>query len=299
MRNSIGIITEETTGLSEEIIKENRIEIVPCKVSWPEGENLPGENIYQKTREGEKVGIKIFPKTSQPSPKDYLSAFQKQLRNEVSGAGFEKILCITLSSKLSGSFNSAYQAREMLKEKERIFLFDSLNVAVGQALLVLKVIDLIKKGKEIEEILKECQKSISKIHFYIFVEDPKWLEAGGRLSHSVANWVKSFQKMHLFPCLGIKNGVVKALGITKGKDICEALFRQIESKSKKLGHPLCGYPKKIRVAISYTDNFEMAKNLEKEIKERLKVEIPLITFLSPVVGAHLGPGSLVAAWTEI
>jgi DegV family protein with EDD domain len=293
MRNSIGIMTEETTGLSEEIIKENRIEIVPCKVSWPEGDNLPGENIYQKMREGEKMGIKTFPKTSQPSPKDYLSAFQKQLQN------FEKILCITLSSKLSGSFNSAYQARKMLKEKERIFLFDSLNATVGQALLVLKAIDLIKEGKEIEEILKECKKSIPKIHFYIFLEDPKWLEAGGRLSHSIANWVRKFQKMHLFPCLGIKNGVVKAIGITKGKDICEALLRQIKSKSKKLGHPLFGYPKKIRVAIGYTDNFEMAKNLEKEIKEKLKAEIPLITFLSPVVGAHVGPGSLAAAWTEI
>jgi DegV family protein with EDD domain len=288
MRNSIGIMTEETTGLSEEIIKENRIEIVPCKVSWPEGDNLPGENIYQKMREGEKMGIKTFPKTSQPSPKDYLSAFQKQFQS------FEKILCITLSSKLSGSFNSAYQARKMLKEKERIFLFDSLNATVGQALLVLKAIDLIKEGKEIEEILKECQKSISKIHFYIFLEDPKWLEAGGRISHSIANWVRKFQKMHLFPCLGIKNGVVKAIGITKGKDICEALLRQIESKSKKLAKN-----KKIRVAIGYTDNFEMAKNLEKEIKEKLKAEIPLITFLSPVVGAHVGPGSLAAAWTEI
>jgi len=288
MRNSIGIITEDTTGLSEEIIKENRIEIVYCKVSWPEGENLPGENIYQKMREGEKMGIRTFPKTSQPSPKDYLSAFQKQLKN------FEKILCITLSSKLSGSFNSAYQAREMLKEKERIFLFDSLNATVGQAFFVLKAIELIKEGKEIEEILKECQKSIPKIHFYIFLEDPKWLEAGGRISHSVANWVRKFQKMHLFPCLGIKNGVVKAIGITKGKDICEALFRQIESKSKKLAKN-----KKIRVAIGYTDNFEMAKNLEKEIKEKLKAEILLITFLSPVVGAHLGPGSLAAAWTEI
>jgi DegV family protein with EDD domain len=288
MRNSIGIMTEETTGLSEEIIKENRIEIVPCKVSWPEGDNLPGENIYQKMREGEKMGIKTFPKTSQPSPKGYLSAFQKQLQN------FEKILCITLSSKLSGSFNSAYQARKMLKEKERIFLFDSLNATVGQALLVLKAIDLIKEGKEIEEILEECQKSIPKIHFYIFLEDPKWLEAGGRISHSIANWVRGFQKMHLFPCLGIKNGVVKAIGITKGKDICEALFRQIELKSAKLAKD-----KKIRVAIGYTDNFEMAKNLEKEIKEKLKAEIPLITFLSPVVGAHVGPGSLAAAWTEI
>jgi DegV family protein with EDD domain len=288
MRNSVGIITEETTGLSKEIVKENRIEIVSCKVSWPEGENLPGENIYQKMREAEKMGIKIFPKTSQPSPKDYLSAFQKQLKS------FEKILCITLSSKLSGSFNSAYQAREMLKEKERIFLFDSLNATVGQALLVLKAIELIKEGKEIEEILKECQESISKIHFYIFLEDPKWLEAGGRLSHLVANWVRKFQKMHLFPCLGIKNGLVKAIGITKGKDISEALFRQIESKSKKLAKN-----KKIRVAIGYTDNFEMAKNLEKEIKEKLKAEIPLITFLSPVVGAHVGPGSLAAAWTEI
>jgi len=288
MKNSIGLITEDVTGLDEKTVKEYQIEMVPCKVSWPEGENLPGENIYKKMREAEKMGIKTFPKTSQPSPKDYFTAFHKHLQN------FEKILCITLSSKLSGSFNSVYQARRMLREPEQVFLFDSLNASAGQALLVLKAIDLVKQGKEIEEILKECQKSIPKIHFYIFLEDPKWLEAGGRLSHSVANWVRKFQKMHLWPCLGIKGGQVKAVGFTKGKDISEALFRQIESKSKKLAKN-----KKIRVAIGYTDNFEMAKNLEKEIKEKLKAEIPLITFLSPVLGAHLGPGSLAAAWTEI
>ncbi|PIV65134.1 MAG: hypothetical protein COS09_01195, partial [Candidatus Nealsonbacteria bacterium CG01_land_8_20_14_3_00_12] len=94
---SIGIVTEgNLADLPQKVLERYQIEPVLCIVDWPEGQNLPGENIYQKMREADKRRIKTFPKTTQPSPKSYFDAFKKQLQK------FDKVLCITLSHKLSG-----------------------------------------------------------------------------------------------------------------------------------------------------------------------------------------------------
>jgi len=104
---SIGIVTEDINDLPQKTLERYQIEIVKTILDWPEGENMPGENIYQKMREADKRGIKTFPKTSQAVPKSYLEAFQKQLEK------FNKVLCVTITSKISGCYNSACQAKEM------------------------------------------------------------------------------------------------------------------------------------------------------------------------------------------
>ncbi|GAI16382.1 unnamed protein product, partial [marine sediment metagenome] len=71
---SIGVVTEDITDLPQKTLERYQIEIVKTILEWPEEENLPGENIYQKMREADKRGIKTFPKTSQAVPKSYLEA---------------------------------------------------------------------------------------------------------------------------------------------------------------------------------------------------------------------------------
>jgi len=73
----IGLVVDEGADLPKEIIEKNQIATVPIKMDWPDVENLPGENTFQKMREAEKRGIKSFGKTSQPSPKDFLDSFKK------------------------------------------------------------------------------------------------------------------------------------------------------------------------------------------------------------------------------
>lgn len=88
------------------------------KFDWPELEGLEGENIYQKIKKAYDLEIQTRPRTSQATPKDYFDAFKNQLQR------FDKVLCLTLSSKISGCYNSAIQAREMLFEKKsKEFLF--------------------------------------------------------------------------------------------------------------------------------------------------------------------------------
>jgi len=287
----IGLVIDEGADLPLEIIEKYQITVVPIKVDWPDIENLPGENTFQKMREAEKRGIKSFGKTSQPSPKDFLDAFKKQLER------FDKIICITLTSKLSGTYNSANQAKNILGvEGEKIFVVDFLNATCGEGLSVLKAIDLIEQGKEAEEIIKELEKFVPQVRLYGMLEEIKWLEASGRISPTLANWVRRMQKIGVRPIIGIKKGVLKAIGIKAGaKDIPTALFHQFEAKTKKLRNQ----GKKIRVAITHGDNLEGAQRLKETIEKELKgVEVAFINLIDNVLGVLVGPNALILAWCE-
>jgi len=292
-KTSVGLVVDEGADLPKEIIEKNQIATVPIKMDWPDIENLPGENTFQKMREAEKRGIKGFGKTSQPSPKDFLDSFKKQLEK------FDKILCLALTSKLSGTYNSAIQAKDLLEpeQKERIFVVDTLNITCGEALLVLKAIDLINEGEDVEEIIKELEKLIPRVRLYGMLEEIKWLEASGRISHTLANWVRRMQKIGFRPIIGIKKGVIKAIGIKAGaKDIPTALFHQFEAKTKQFRNR----GKKIRVAITHGDNFEGAQRLKELIEKNLKnTEVVFINLIDNVLGVLVGPDTLILAWCEI
>ena len=292
-KTSVGLVVDEGADLPKEIIEKNQIATIPIKMDWPDIENLPGENTFQKMREAEKRGIKSFGKTSQPSPKDFLDSFKKQLEK------FDKIFCLALTSKLSGTYNSAIQAKDLLEpeQKERIFVVDTLNVTCGEALLVLKAIDLINEGEEVEEIIKELGKLIPRVRLYGMLEEVKWLEASGRISHTLANWVRRMQKIGFRPIIGIKKGVIKAIGIKAGaKDIPTALFHQFEAKTKQFRNQ----GKKIRVAITHGDNLKGAQRLKEMIKKELEgTEVAFINLIDNVLGVLVGPDTLILAWCEI
>lgn len=293
MNYKVGLITDEAADLTKELIEKHQIEIVPLKMDWPDIENLPGENTFQKMREAERKGIKSFGKTSQPSPKDFLDVFQKQLEK------FEKIICITITSKHSGTYNSACQARNLLdpEKQKRVFILDSLSGSCGQGLLILKAAELIAgEEKKIEEIFKEIESFRSKIILRGILKDPKWLEASGRISSVVANLVRKMEKINFRPILGIKNGVIKAVGIKRrAKDVPTALFNEFKEKTEKLVKER----KKIKVAITHGDNLEMANDLKEMIENEFPAtKIVFINLIDNVLGVLLGPDSLVLAWSE-
>jgi len=289
----IGLVIDEGADLPKELIEKYQIEVVPLKMEWPEIENLPGENTFQKMREAEKRGVKSFGKTSQPSPKDFVEAFSRQFER------FEKLICITITSMHSGTYNSACQAKNFLEpeKKEKIFILDSLNGSCGMGLLVLRAIDLIGKGeKKVEEIFKDLEVFRPKIVLRGILRDPKWLEASGRISSTVANLIRKMEKIGFRPMLGIKNGVIKAVGIkTRVKDIPTALFQELKEKTEKL----LNKGKKIRVAITHGDNLEGAQKLKEMIERDLKnTEVAFINLIDNVIGVLVGPNALVLAWAE-
>jgi len=281
---SIGIVTEDIANLPQEILERYQIEIAKTKYDWPEMEKLPGDNLYQKIRNAEKFGVKTFVKTSQATPKDYLEAYRKHFQR------FDKVLCITVSSKLSGCHNSAIQAKEMLNngERKRVFILDSLNLPT---LFVLRAIELIQEQKQIEEIIVELKNLIPKVRTYLIFEDPKWIEALGRITKSQANWVRRMKKIRFRPLMEIKNGLIAKGGVVFARDMAETLFKKIFKESKA--------GQNIRLVINHADNLEQAEKLKKMLEEKIAVEISFIALAPPIIAAAAGPGTLIVIWMPV
>jgi len=287
----IGLVVDESVDLPQEIIEKHQIKIVPLKMDWPELDNFSGENTFQKMREVEKAGIKSFGKTSQPSPKDFLTIFEEQFNK------FEKILTITVTSVHSGTYNSACQAKNFLEagKKEKVFVVDSLNLSAGLGLLTLKAVDLIESGKEVDEVVKELELFRPKVNLIGMLKDPKWAEASGRIPHFVANWIRSAEKIGLRPLLGARKGKLKPVGIKKGaRDIPTALFQELKEKTEK---PL-SQGRKIKAAITHGDNLEGAQKLKAMVEELSGTEVVFLNLMDNVLGVLAGPDALVLAWIE-
>ena len=288
----IGIVVEDATDLTQEIIEKYQIITVPAKLHWPEIENLPGENTFQKVRELEKQGIKSFGKTSQPSMKEFLDAYNFQLSR------FDKVICPTLTSKHSGSYNSAVQGRNFLEpeKQSKVFVIDSQNASCSQGLIILKLADLIQGGKKAEEIVKELEEFIPKVHLYLMLEDPKWLEASGRITPLVASLIRGMAKRGIRLLLTFKKGKLTPAGIKIGvEDVPAALFKQFESETKKI----ITEGNKVRVAISHGDWPEGAQRLREMIEKEKNTEIAFLNILGNVIGAITGPNTMVFAWYEL
>jgi len=288
----IGLVTEQGADLPQGLIEEHKIAIAVVKLDWPDIENLPGENTFQKMREAEKRGIKSFGKTSQPSPKSFLDCYKQQLER------FEHVLCITITSKLSGTYNSAIQARNFLlpEEQKRVFIVDSLNASAGEALPVLRAIDLAKEGKKIEDILEDLKNLIPNIHLFLMFKDPKWLEASGRIPSLVAGLLKKVAKIGIRPLLTFKEGLLVRAGVKlQAKDIPTALFKQFEGEIKKSK----GEQKRIKVVITHGDNLEGAQRLKEMIEKNFSgAKVSFINIINDIVGALVGPDTLACGWYE-
>ena len=128
------------------------------------------------------------------------------------------------------------------------------------------------------------------------LEEIKWLEASGRISPTLAKWVRRMQKIGVRPIIGIKRGLVKAIGIKAGtKDIPTGLFHQFEAKTKKLR----SQNKKIRVAITHGDNLEGAQRLKEMIEKNLEnTEVAFINLIDNVLAVLVGSDCLILAWRE-
>jgi DegV family protein with EDD domain len=272
----IGIITEDVCSLPEKMVRDFQIEIVKTKLYFPEWEKFPEKNLYQLM-----VETKATPKTSAPSPGDYLKAYKRVLEK------FEKVLVITISSKLSACFNSAFQAREIFENPEKVFIFDSYQAVAAQGLLVLRAVELIKEGKEINEILEVLEKLKRKIKLFGFLRTTYWAEKIGRISKKMAIAFTSLRIVGVYPYFGTKEGKIGFSGFNFWTyDEFEAMFNQLKHQAKK---------GKIRVGINYTDNIDITLELKEKLEKDLKAEVLFVSMVPPIVGANSGPGTLITS----
>lgn len=286
------IIIGDSASLRDEDVKKFGLIVVPFVMEWPDGERLNGDNIFEKMREAEKQGIKTTPKTSQPSMGIFKKAFEEGLKDA------ESVIAITISSEISGTYNSAMQAKKMFDEEtqKRIFILNSLNADLSESLLAIKAAKMVEEGKSGEEIFKELEVILPKIFLFAMLESPKWLEAGGRINHAMSVILSQMQKIGMRPILSIKDGVIKPANLKmKANDTADALFRQFEDVTKK---PF-SENKTCQVAISHADNLETAQKLRTLIEDKYpQATVEFISVTSMVIGCHVGPGTVLCCSIE-
>ncbi|GFN36008.1 DegV family protein [Tepidimicrobium xylanilyticum] len=264
----IKIITDSTSYIEKDFAEEMNISIVPLNYIFDgvdEKEGFPGEfdEFYEKLQ-----NTKLFPTTSQPAAADFLDEYKKAFDE-----GYEEIIAILLSSKLSGTYNSALVAKDILGDK-RITVIDSLQAAGNLKFLVEDAIAMVKNGKTKDEIVKYLEEKRKNMSIYLTVDTLEYLRRGGRLS-GIQSTIGDM--LNIKPIIQLIDGELKLLEKVRGKN------KALKALCDKIQGPV----EKIRIC--HILNKEEALKLKKELESRFP-NVPIsIDILGPVIGCHLGP----------
>lgn len=272
----IHIVTDSTAYFAKEDSIKKNIGIVPLSVHFcgdVSKEGFPGEfkDFYEKLE-----NTKEFPTTSQPAVGDFACAYKRAL--EIG----EEVIAIVISSELSGTYNSARLAADMVDE-EKITVIDSKTSAGNLKLLVEKAVQLSEQGLSRKEIEDEIIKQRENMSINLTVDTLEYLKRGGRLSNTTA-FIGTL--LNIKPVIGLVDGRLVSVGKERGKKkAMEAIISMVPDNVK-------------RISIAHVQNDSEAQQYKNELEKRFKNAIITIDELGPVIGSHIGPKAigLCASW---
>ena len=225
----IKIITDSTLDLPKELIREKNIEVLPLLINFGEESYLDGVEITTKEMIDKINSTGVLPTTAQVTPNRFEETFKKYLDE-----GY-KIVVLTLSSDMSGTYQSACIAKDML-ESDDIVVIDSRNVTSGLGLLALKACQFRDKGLGIKEIEEEILKAIPKVKSSLNFESLENLVRGGRLSKT-AGTIGSVLGLRLI--LEVKDGKMSVKDKVRGsKKALKKLISDFESVDVDFDSPI-------------------------------------------------------------
>ena len=198
--SKIAILTDSASDLTPDMIEGLDVTVIPIRLRIGENNYKDGVNLSKKEFWHKLLTENVVPKTAQPSPAEFRDYYE-----ELFNKGYEKILSIHISSKMSGTQQVAKVAREMLKREKDIIIVDSKSVTFGQAYQVLEAAKMIKAGVKLEDILTRLYEIADKMKVYFAVSDLTYLEKGGRIGRAssvIGNLLK------LRPVLKLEDGEV-------------------------------------------------------------------------------------------
>lgn len=272
------IITDSSCDLPKEIIEENDIIVVPLNIeidghNYVDGVNLTHQEFYEKMAASQGL-----PKTSQPSPQSFMDAFKKAAQKT------GEILCIHLSSKLSGTMNGAMMVKEMMDKK--IEVFDSLSGSIGLGMQVLKACEMRKEGASIEKIIEKLKEYRDEMKVVVYLETLENAVKGGRVNR-VKEMVANI--LNLKAIVHVEEGYVKVLKTLRGKK------RAINFMLDQMAEKNIDFRDRI-VGITHCNCIEDAMALKEEIVKRFNPRQVLLTTMGPVIGTHSAQGGLLVCF---
>ena len=272
---AVKVVGATSTGVSTEVARQLDLTIVPLQVNFGIETLRDGVDISPEAFLDRLAASKQFPTTSQPPAGDFLEVF-KRLR----AAGHD-VLCVLLSSKLSGTVMSANTAKEQLQD-EHVHVFDTLNVSVPEAIMVTEAARMAQAGKGVPEIVQRLEFMRDRVHLYFVVNTLEYLAKGGRVSNAQAFLGTVLQ---MKPILKVENGLVEGAERIRTTSKAHARLRHIVAEG-------IHNKSNVQVAVMYTKIADKAQKLADELCTAYHLsEVPVYT-VSPAVSAHTGPGAL-------
>ncbi|MBS4208274.1 DegV family protein [Bacillus sp. FJAT-50079] len=274
------IVTDSTSYIPKHIREHLEIHMIPLSVvingeTYREEMDISASDFYEEVKNGTKL-----PTTTQPPIGEFEELYAK-LAEE-----YDAIISIHLSSGISGTFQGAVAAAAMV-EQARVYAYDSEISCMAQGFYVLEAASMAKDGKDPEEILVRLDELKASMRAYFMVDDLSHLQRGGRLSSTQA-MIGSL--LNIKPILHFENKVIVPFEkIRTRKKAMKRIVALLEQDAEK-GIPL-------RATIIHANRVKEAA----EWKAELEALFPLVDFqisiFGPVIGAHLGEGSMGLAWT--
>lgn len=260
------------------------IRVVPLHVNIDGKEYMDGVNITKNAFYKEMNNAKNLPKTSQPTPQQFFEVFKEELDKG------NQILFVGISSKLSGTYQSAVIAKDLFseEEKEKIFLVDSLNVSVTILLILIKANEILLEGTSLPEAVKELNSYKKKVTFLALLDTLENLKKGGRLSTAQA---AIGGLLNIKPLITIENGLVITVAKFRGrKKGLEYLCEQLKDQMNKINKF------KLFVAHNYLDE----KKIRDEVHQMDFSQFKEIVYskLGATIGTHAGVNTIGFAFVN-
>jgi len=273
------IITDSTAYLPQEIVEELGVTVVPLTVNWDgetyrDGVDIQAEEFYERLAKSDS-----FPTTSQTTVGEYLEVFKSLLSQ-----GFA-VLALPISSGISGSVESAFQAKQEF-EGQPVEVIDTKLVSMALGFMVMTVARAAQAGASLEECVALAHDVYLRIGVYFTVDDLKYLNKGGRIN-TAKRLVGSV--LNIKPLMEIRDGKIELVesvisrkkAISRMLDLIEA---DIDGREP------------VRIGAFHAAADEDCQALLDMAVERFHPVETVVTYVSPVIGSHTGPGTVSLAY---
>ena len=273
--SKIAILTDSASDITPDMIEGLDVTVIPIRLKIGENNYKDGVNLSKKEFWHKLLTEKVMPKTAQPSPAEFRDYYE-----ELFNKGYEKIISLHISSKMSGTQQVAKVAREMLKREKDIIIVDSKSVTFGQAYQVLEAAKMIKSGAKLEDILARLYEIADKMKVYFAVSDLTYLEKGGRIGRAssvIGNLLK------LRPVLKLEDGEVSLETKTFGERGAISYMEKILKNEGKNSIYLYTAWGGTNQELQSTDILKKTADTMRKIEYKGRFEI------GATIGSHSGP----------
>jgi DegV family protein with EDD domain len=277
--SKVAIVTDSTAHIPENLLRNLDIEVAPLQVIWNnqiyrDGIDMQPSEFYERLKT-----TTVMPSTSQVTPAGFMEVYKKLLEQDFD------ILSIHISGKLSGTLDSAHQAREAL-HTNRIELVDSESAGMGLGFHALTVARAAKQGATLKECKALAEKARQHTSIFFVVDTLEFLRRGGRIGSAAA---LMGTVLNLKPILQLHDGVIEAVDkVRTTSKAMERVLDLVEKGLEKESGP-------IHLSTLHANAQPAAELLLERARQRLgatAVYESIVTDVSPAIGTHIGPGAV-------